>query len=106
MTVIYHPDFAPDISRFESDYEKISSALGRRFREEVDEAIELIKRAPGGAGHFLQVQSMVVKMFRRRNLRSFPFFVLYAVFEEKLIFGSVIASRSDPLTWLTRFKAN
>ncbi len=34
---------------------------------------------------------------------DFPFFVLYGVSEDSLIFGSVIPSRSDPLTWLTRF---
>ena len=57
----------------------------------------------GGAGHFLNLGSLVVKELRRRNLRSFPFFVLYRTLGEKLIFGVVIPSRSDPLTWLTRF---
>ena len=41
--------------------------------------------------------------FRRRNLRAFPFFILYGVTADTVIFGSVIPSRSDPLTWLTRF---
>jgi len=40
--------------------------------------------------------------FRRRNLRAFPHFVLYGLFDDRLIFGSVIASRSDPLHWLAR----
>ena len=68
------------------------------------EAIDAIKSSPQGAGHYLQTGSQVVHDFRRRNLRAFPFFILYGVTEEALIFGSVIPSRSDPLTWLTRFK--
>jgi hypothetical protein len=103
MRVVYHPDFASDIHRFQSEYEKISGGLSERFRSEVDEAIERIKRSPGSAGHFLRTPSRIVKVLRRRNLRSFPFFVLYGLLDDQLIFGSVIPSRSDPLTWLTRF---
>jgi hypothetical protein len=44
-----------------------------------------------------------VPEFRRRSLRAFPFFVLYGTTSDSLIFGSVIPSRSDPLTWLARF---
>jgi hypothetical protein len=32
--------------------------------------------------------------------------VLYHLTEEQLIIGSLIPSRSDPLTWLARFGAN
>jgi hypothetical protein len=45
-----------------------------------------------------------VRELRRRNLRAFPFFVLYGVTDDRLILGAVIPSRSDLLTWLTRFK--
>jgi hypothetical protein len=40
---------------------------------------------------------------RRKNLRAFPFFVLYGIVADQLIIGSIIPSRSDPLTWLARF---
>jgi hypothetical protein len=46
---------------------------------------------------------MVVAELRRRNLRAFPFFVLYGFTGDKLVLGSVIPTRSDPLTWLSRF---
>jgi hypothetical protein len=46
----------------------------------------------------------VVRELRRRNLRAFPFFILYGVTGDRLIIGAVIASRSDPLTWLSRLK--
>jgi hypothetical protein len=98
-----HPEFAKDIQHFETEYREISEGLAERFRADVDAAIESIQRAPERSGHFLQTGSQVVREFRRRNLVNFPFFVLYGLVGDTLIFGSVIPSRSDPVTWLTRF---
>jgi hypothetical protein len=103
MRVRFHPEFPTDVRSFTADYAKVSVGLGERFRQEIDEAITAIKSSPGGAGHFLNLGSSIVPELRRRNLRAFPFFVLYGVLDEDLIFGSVIPSRSDPLIWLTRF---
>lgn len=103
MIVRYHPDFSKDIEKFEGEYTGISDNLAIRFREEVDAAIEAIKNSPYSAGHILQVDSKVIKAFRRRNFRNFPFFILYGVTETTLFFGAVIPSRSDPLTWLARW---
>lgn len=58
---------------------------------------------PGGAGHFLHTGSLVVPESRRRNLHAFPLFVLDGWTGEAVIFGAIIPTRSDPLTWLTRF---
>jgi hypothetical protein len=104
MIPIYHPEFARDIRRFENEYRLVSDGLATRFREEIDEALEAIQGAPQAAGHFLQTGSSVVTEFRRRNLRAFPFFILYGMKDDRLFFGSVIPNRSDPLTWLTRFR--
>jgi hypothetical protein len=103
MRVLFHPEFPQDIRRFADGYIKISPGLAERFRREIDEAIDAIKAAPGSAGHFLNLGSKIVPELRRRNLRAFPFFILYGATHEQVIFGSVIASRSDPLTWLVRF---
>ena len=102
MRVVYHPEFPQDIKRFEAQYGKISDRLASRFRAEVDDAIERIKNSPASAGHFLNTGSKIVKDVRRRNLSVFPFFVLYAVQEDLLVFRSVISTASDPLTWLAR----
>jgi hypothetical protein len=102
MTVSYHPEFPQDIKKYEAQYGEISAALGLRFRAEVDKAIEQIKSSPSSAGHFLNTGSKIVKEVRRRNLASFPFFVLYGLSEDVLVFRSVIPSSSDPLTWLKR----
>src|SRR6476659_7776627 len=101
MRVVFHPEFPKDVRRFEADYNKISEGLATRFRLEVDRAIEAIRKSPEGSGHYLQTGTEIVRSYRRRNLRSFPFFVLYGVGERNVIIGSLIPSRSDPLTWLT-----
>src|SRR5687768_9710427 len=103
MKVMFHLEFPKDIRKFEAEYKRISEGLSARFRLKVDEAIQAVQRSPQGAGHYLQVESTVVRSFRRRNLRGFPFFILYGVGEQSLMFGSLIPSRSDPLTWLSRF---
>jgi len=103
MTVLVHPDFPKDIRRFEMQYARISLGLAARFRAEIDQALEDIKHSPRRTGHLLNSTSPLVKDLRRRNLRAFPFFVLYGIVEDRLIIASVIPSRSDPLTWLTRF---
>lgn len=105
MTVLYHPDFPRDIRRFATEYQRISAGLAARFRTEVDAALEAVKLTPQAAGHFLHTGTRVVTEFRRRNLRAFPFFVLYAIADDRLLFGALIPSRSDPLTWLARFPA-
>lgn len=53
MRVIYHPEFSPDIQRFEKAYSQISDGLAARFREEVLQAVAAIEIAPTSAGHFL-----------------------------------------------------
>ena len=102
MTVLYHPEFAGDIRRFASGYAAISPRLETRFRSEVDIAIAVILHNPTGAGHFVHTGSVVLREVRRRNLEIFPFFVLYGLAEDRLVFGSLIPSASDPLTWLDR----
>lgn len=105
MKFIYHPDFPTDIKRFEAQYREVSEPLASRFRGAVDDAIGRIKASPGSGGHFVNTGSRVVKEVRRCNLSSFPFFILYAVAGDMLVFRSVIPTASDPLTWLKHFQA-
>lgn len=103
MTLIFHPEFPGDVLKFEAGYGQISTGLAARFRDEIYLAVAAIKSSPTVAGHFLMLGTSVVPEFRRRNLKAFPFFIVYGIADDRLIFGSVIPSRSDPLTWLTRF---
>jgi hypothetical protein len=103
MTVLFHPEFPNDVRRFSDTYARVADGLANRFRREVEDAISSIKLSPQSAGHFLNLSSTIVPKLRRRNLRSFPFFILYGAMADRLLFGAVIPTRSDPLTWLTRF---
>jgi hypothetical protein len=102
MRVVFHPDFPREIKTFESQYREVSERLASRFRAEIDEGIAQIKRQPSSAGHFLNTGSKIVKEVRRRNLTSFPFFILYGIHQDMLVFRSIIPSASDPLTWLPK----
>jgi len=105
MKVHYHPDFPRDIRKFFQKYREIYPALGERFLSEIDIAIADVIAGPDYAGHFVRLGTRTVRTFRRRNLDSFPFFVLYGHSPEHLIFGSLVPSRSDPLDWLSRFRS-
>ena len=47
---------------------------------------------------------MILKHVRRYNLRKFPFFIVYSFDGDKLFFGALVPSRSDPLLWLARWQ--
>ena len=103
MTVVYHPKFVLDIQRFATKYAGISPALEMKFHRAVKVALTMVKANPTSAGHFINTGSLILREVRRHNLKSFPFFVLYGLADDRLIFGSLIPDASDPLTWLTRF---
>ena len=104
MKVVFHPEFPKDVRRFEHEYSEISEGLAWRFRLEIETAIAAIKVSPTSAGHFLSTGSEIVRDLRRKNLQAFPFFILYGVHGDRLMLGALIPSRSDPLTWLKRFR--
>lgn len=106
MRVFYHPDFPEDIRRYEKQYRVISENLAQRFRNEVASSVSMIREAPLRAGHLVRQRSVEGLEFRRRNLRSFPFFLLYLVRLDSVIFGSITPGRSDPLKWLERFDSD
>ncbi|MFT4688763.1 MAG: hypothetical protein ACJASX_002488 [Limisphaerales bacterium] len=65
MKVTFHPEFTDDILRFEKDYREVSDSLAKRFRNELDVAIEVVKESPTNAGHFLDLGSEGVGDLRR-----------------------------------------
>lgn len=102
MNFLYHPEFPEDVRRIAQKYRRVSERLERRFRAEVDVALARIKSAPASAGHFLNTSSLIVRDVRRRNLQSFPYFILYGSAGDLLVVASLIPSAADPLTWLDR----
>lgn len=106
MTVLYHPEFPRDVRRFATKYAEISPKLEVRYRHQVDATIAAVLANPTGAGHFINMGSSILREVRRRNLEVFPFFVLYGLTDDQLVFGSLIPSASDPLTWLKRLEGS
>ena len=104
MTVVVHPALEDDIRRYAGEYGLIYETLGQRFFIEVRAALTSIETGPEYAGHLLKTRLTRIKDIRRCNLHSFPFFVLYGTNQDSLLIASLIPSRSDPLTWLTRFQ--
>jgi hypothetical protein len=104
MTVLYHPEFARDIQQFAASDEDLSPKLGLKFRHDVNTALAAVQINPTSAGHFINTGSLILREVRRRNLHEFPFFVLYGLTDDQLVFGSVIPSASNPLNWLSRFE--
>lgn len=43
MKVLFHPEFANDQKKFQSDYAEISAGLAARFQREIDDAIAAVK---------------------------------------------------------------
>lgn len=84
MRVSYHPEFPADVRRFQTSYNEVSGQLGKRFRKEVDEAIEAIKASPTSAGHYLNLGSEIARQIRRRNLKTFPFFRALRFYQRSL----------------------
>jgi len=74
MKHIFHPSAIQDARRAERDYAKESSLLAERFWLELNEAIDEVFGFP-------ERQHFDPSGYRRRNLKKFPFHIL---FEERL----------------------
>jgi len=76
-----------------------SEKVALRFRDEVDDAIKFIILAPAAAGHLIPRKFPNGVPHRRRNLKKFPFFIVYTYEPEQLAFLWLRPSRSNPRNW-------
>jgi hypothetical protein len=60
MKILFHPEFPSDQRKFTAGYAEISVGLAERFQREIYEAIDAVKAAPSGAGHFVNVSSTII----------------------------------------------
>jgi len=105
MKVLVSSAFPHSEWRFRLDYEREASAqVAQRFQNEVDEAVAKIKSAPLAAGHIVYQEPEFGLKFRRRNLRKFPFCILYMFDGELLVLANLLPSRSDQKNWLKDFR--
>jgi len=100
MKVVVYKRFTSRQQRAQRDYALTASEeVALRFRDEVDEAIESITRFPDAAGHLIPRKFQNAIPHRRRNLKKFPFFIVYTYEARLLTFLWLRPSRSNPEDW-------
>ncbi|MEM9080645.1 MAG: type II toxin-antitoxin system RelE/ParE family toxin [Verrucomicrobiota bacterium] len=72
MDYLFHPLAAQEARIIESDYAEISGALADRFWLELNEAIDEVFEFP-------ERQHFDPSGYRRRNLKKFPYHILFEV---------------------------
>ena len=78
-------------------YERQRSGLGLEFLLAFDAAVERMRRLPEG-------HEIVARRTRKALLRRFPYLVLYAVEEERVLITAVFHGRRDPRRWSDRVR--
>ena len=89
MEVVYHPMVPGEVRDIIEYYEGISQLLGDQCWEEIQEAVADIRENPK-RHHFDQSGR------RRRNLKKFPFHILFRVMEDHIRVTAVRHHRRDP----------
>jgi plasmid stabilization system protein ParE len=95
LSVLVTSDAESDLADARDHYRAIDPVLESGFRREVERCIAAISRMP-------ESRPMVYKSLRRAGLRRFPYFIIYAVFEDTLVVFGCIHARRDPTVWQSR----
>ena len=78
-------------------YEGQRRGLGLEFLLSFDAAIEALRRLPEG-------HEVVALRTRKTLLRRFPYLVLYALEDERILITAVFHGRRDPRRWSDRVR--
>ena len=91
----------PDAERELEDafwwYEHQRAGLGLEFLLSFDAVVESLRRLP-------DVHELVALRTRKALLRRFPYLVLYAVEDERILITAVFHGRRDPQRWSDRVR--
>ena len=91
----YSPQFVADLSVAFEHYDKISNSTGGRFREKLDERLNLIMDAPEGF-------ATIYESVRAVRVRSYPYVILYEVFQEHVSFLGLVHGAGNRKNWFER----
>ena len=78
-----------------SYYEEARGGLGRRFKREVDRCVRWVAENP-------ELYRLQPGMYRRVNLRAFPYYIPYIIQERTLWVLAVVHTSRKPLYWISR----
>lgn len=76
-------------------YETAKKGFGEDFKESVDLKIELLKQNP-------QAYSFIYKDFRSAKIKTFPYNLIYKVFDTKIQIIAVFHHSRNPKEWRKR----
>jgi len=74
---------------------QLKKGLGEDFQESVDLKIELLKQNP-------QAYSFIYKDFRSAKIKTFPYNLIYKVFDTKIQIIAVFHHSRNPKEWRKR----
>ena len=88
-------EFSADLSVAVDRYDSISTNTGNRFREQLDRRLDLIMASPEG---FASIHDTV----RAVRVRSYPYVVLYEVFEDHVKFIALVHGAGSRENWFEK----
>jgi len=96
FSLLLEPDARAEFDEAHRYYESVRTGLGKKFRIEVGESLNRIRRSPLS-------RSIVYRPDVRRVLVSkFPYSIFYRVVEKQIRVLAVFHSSRDPAVWQTR----
>ncbi|MCY3023239.1 MAG: type II toxin-antitoxin system RelE/ParE family toxin [Planctomycetota bacterium] len=93
--VIYHPDAQPEAITAAVYFEQRREGLGQRFLEDFDRAIADIRQHP-------EAWPALEGKYRRRQLRHFPYGIIYRVYPEAVRVLAIMHLHQHPDYWKER----
>ncbi|MFL5330195.1 MAG: type II toxin-antitoxin system RelE/ParE family toxin [Gemmataceae bacterium] len=78
-------------------YEEAQKGLGREFRSEIENAIQVIRRSPRAFGSVANVAGV-----RRLNVKRFPYYLPYLELADRIQILAVAHSKRQPGYWSGR----
>ena len=91
-----------DLAKIELDdgkeyYEMVVIGLGKRFKQEVKRAINIIKKMP-------KIGSPESENIRRYILHKFPYKVLYSIEKDHIYVIAIAHLHREPMYWINRIR--
>ncbi|QEG35370.1 type II toxin-antitoxin system RelE/ParE family toxin [Bythopirellula goksoeyrii] len=93
----FHPGMIDDLTQAIGWYDTKSHRLGDRFRVAVKCSLEEIERSPEANSRVFDDEDI-----RYRQIRSFPYLVLFRLHPGIIHIGGLVHSASDPKKWHSR----
>jgi len=103
MKVAANRQFATDSRNTLLYYEAKSGWAADHFKKALNDAVEAIRHSPTGAGHLIPRNFGTGLPHRRRNLKRFPYFIVYTYERKVLTLLRLLPSRSNPQNWFRDF---